>query len=242
MIPHVSICIATHNKPAHLRRVLDSIEDQQPVFDFEFETIVVDDGSEDRDTAYLCQSRPWVTYHRIDREPGYRNPSVARNVAYRAARGEIIIAQSDDVEHAQPDCIERLAAELRQGTFVIARVLNVHPDTGEIVMDPAPVFTGPSRCAFFFLGSLYRRDLYAVGGNDETYTAPGYEDDWFNECLMRGLGLTPKFSDVVGHHLHHHHQGNDPGVVEPSRLLYQEMMRRALLDEIPWRATGGPWI
>lgn len=244
-----SICIATHDKPDYLRRTLDSVFRQRMAWDRDrIEVIVVDDRGEGNANRLTCAAYP-VVYVRLDGEPGYRNPSAARNAAYRTARGEVIIAESDDTVHVSEDCIEQLAAELTPGHFVIAHVFNAD-FCGNVVpgnlenptYNPLTVYTGPTNPRpFFFLGSLYRKDLYAVGGNDEEFTAPGREDDWFAKCLTIGLGLKPVFSTtIVGHHLQHFHRGSKEATL-PSHVVYERKCRLARLGKQPWQATGGPW-
>jgi len=244
----VSICIATYDKPLALRKTLDSIVSQDP--EFTWELIVVDDGSPTDETTKVCEDFPKVQYHRIDRAPGYRNPAKARNVAYRMAKGEIIIAQSDDVVHRSPNCITALVNAITPGAFVIATVINTKD--GCVYSDPKSggygdqlkIYTSPSRQRpLFFLGALYRRDLYAVGGNDEEFEAPSGEDRWFGLCLMNGLGLTPIYSSrILGHHQAHPHC--DPALVAPS----QELIRRKIVyaqanrSRASWTASGGPWL
>jgi glycosyltransferase involved in cell wall biosynthesis len=205
---------------------------------FEYEVIVVDDGSSTRETVKVCEQYP-IHYCRIEREPVYRNPSVARNVAYRKAVGEVIICQSDDVYHS-PDAIRRLTEELQPGEFLIATVWNVN-ERG-IAVRPKPFaerfkqLTGRQMPRpLFFLGSLWRSDLYAIGGNDEEFTKPGREDVWFAECLIHGLHLTPRYSDVEGYHQDH----SRPSLTrhyEESKMLYQRKRASGL-----WQASGGAW-
>ena len=249
----VSICMATHNREAGmLARVLDSIFRQKPPF--EFEVVVCDDGPEDDSAEEACGRYP-VNYHRIDRPPGPRNPCVARNVAYKAARGDIIIAQSDDVAHVSPNAISTLVMELetRPGAFVIASVLACGPD-GE----PWSVYTGrwclPKEQAsghvcshqernlpYFFLGALWRKDLYAIGGNDEDFVGlAGYEDEWFSDCLVQGLGLRPVYvSSVVGHHLYHPRSDTDEGA-QVAKEFHAKKVKQAEATGA-WMASGGPW-
>jgi glycosyltransferase involved in cell wall biosynthesis len=245
MLVQCSICIAAYDKPRPLARVLESIYTQSPPF--AFETIVVDDGSP-IPLAKVCEPFP-VHYVRIERPPGFRNPSRARNVAYRMAKGEVIIAQSDEVIHASERAIERLVGSLTPGRFVIATVFNVDKH-GRTVFDKGIVqnqrgiaqYTGPAtRRPFFFLGSLYRADLYAVGGNDEDFVEPCYDDDWFALCLTRGRQLDAYYAaDIVGHHQHHAHFHDAPAIGR-SRQIFDRKVAEATAGRALWQASGGPW-
>lgn len=238
----VSVCIATFNKPRHLQRVLESILVQEPPFPFE--VIVVDDGSPENGAENKRIAGDFA-YEYIPREPVYRNPSKARNVAYRQAQGEYIICQSDDVMHSHPDAVERLVAplETREDIFTVATVINtdwsgnptpcLHPRNPKLVHLTGPQNPRP----LFFLGALHRRHLCAIGGCEERFEAPGKDDVWFSECLMKGLGLSPSYRyDVVGWHLHHNRPAGIRKKCEPSNRLYQELQA-----EGRYVASGGPW-
>jgi len=235
-----SVCLSTYNKAKPLERTLASIFVQTPPF--ECEVIVCDDGSTD-DTRSVCRDFP-VEYHYLDRH-GSCNPAAARNVAYRAARGEVVICQSDDVLHTRLDTIERLVGDLEPGKFLIATVTNVNENgkpygdrLGKGWGDGKVEYTGLwQRRPLFFLGSLWRRDLYAEGGNDEEFIGPGYDDDWFAACLVDGLGLEAAYSSkIIGHHQHHQHTQDWRGV-EMSRELFKQKMASGVFC-----SSGGPWV
>lgn len=236
-----SVCIATYNKAPALDRTLRSIGERPN----DYEVIVVDDGSTD-DTPRVC--RKHGVRYKFRENPGYGNPAAARNVAYRMALGDVIIAQSDDVIHATPNTVNRLADMLRPGEFLIATVENVDAN-GRRYADPMgkgwgdqlPVYTSPQRPRpLFFLGALWRTDLYAVGGNDEDFTEPGFEDSWFADCLMNGLGLKPRYLDgIVGHHQAHPHTTDWEGI-RRSQALYRRKTRNARRSG-KWVSSGGIW-
>lgn len=220
--------------------VLNSVFTQK--VEREFEVIVVDDGSPEEDTSRVLRGfGGMVRSYRVARSnPVYRNPSVARNIAYRMAKGNVIVCQSDDVTHVG-NVIDGLVDCLEPGTFVLANVwntderghrVNCHGNWQELV---GP--TGKARRPIFFLGALYREDLFRVGGNEERFTAPGREDVYFGECLINGLKLTPKWLvGVIGHHLHHERPSNLALLAQPSRQLY-----RRLVGEGRWLSSGAPW-
>jgi len=241
----VSVVMASYQKAYALDHVLFSICKQGPQ-PGEVEVIVVDDGSEDRTATIL---NGWamgplkgvLRWVRLDR-PGVRGASLARNVGYRMAQGEIIIAQSPDVVHDRLDTITRLS-QIEPGTFVIAKVWN-HAGpwpTTDLPTDPFHLYTAPSNPRpFFFLGSLWRKDLYAIGGDDEDFTDPGYEDDFFADRLIHGLGLKPVFSEtIVGYHLDHKREGRQRD--EEMKAIYLAKHLLASTGRAPWVASGGAW-
>lgn len=223
-----SVCLATHNKAATLARVLDGIR-AQPV-PFAYEVIVADDDSADH-TDRICRDT-LVQYVRVRREMhGYRNPAVARNAAYRLARAPIVIAQSDDVTHVGPDVIAKLALRTREGEARFARVVNV--DASDY---PREVYVGPeNQRPLFFLGALWRDDLYAVGGNDEDFTEPGYEDLWFADCLAR-RGVRFVFDPAIEGHHHDHARPDLHAPYAAMRALWQ--LKRAAGV---FTAASGAW-
>lgn len=238
-----SICMSTYNRPNLLKKTLDSIFSQG--VPFSYEVIVVDDGSPSQDTQHLCQKLP-VRYSRIERKPGFRfNPAIARNAAYRLAEGDIIICQSDDVIHGE-GTLRRLVDDLGDREFLIATVQNVNVNMKPIGLrgygrrcECITLLTGPENPRpLFFLGSLRRRDLYAVGGNDESLV--GREDVFFADCLIRGLRLTPRFLQATGYHQDHDRPNHTENV---RRLSTESYSRRIAACQITgqWTTTSGSW-
>lgn len=232
----VSICIASRNNARLLENTLDSIFSQRPEFDFE--VIVVNDGSSD-ETAKTLERYPLKSFSTDSQT--YRNPSVPRNIAYRAARGEVIICQSDEVVHGDQDTISKLANELTENTFVIATVYNWNNTTPR--ESATQLYTGPARPRpLFFLGSVHRKHLYAIGGNEELFTSPGYEDDWFADCLTLGLKLKPHYSSsIIGYHQDHPRPPNLKRLVVPSYELYLSLSAGSYEKRLPYCSSGGPW-
>jgi glycosyltransferase involved in cell wall biosynthesis len=239
-----TIAFATINKARLLARTLHSICIQK--VPFEYEVVVASHGSTDA-TAAVCEAYG-VRLVQVPASP-YRNPAPARNAAYKLARGEIVICQSDDVMHVYPDTIEKLVAAVEEGTFVIASVANAVDDpNGEPVPKQHPIalmrpnqwYSGPHNPRpFFFLGAVHRREIYAVGGDDEEFRQPAYDDDWFAACLIQGRGLKyVNRDDIRGYHQDHARENLPIGA---ACELYHSKMRRAAAGEIPFQSSGGPW-
>lgn len=214
-IPYVSIVIATFNKARLLDKTLSSI--RANVVDIPYEIIVVDDGSSDN-TFAVCKKHS-VLYVWVD-APDYRGPSVPRNIGCRVARGEILIMQSDDVFHTSVDTIAQLS-DLSRGEVNFASVWNTLDGHNKDVcfchgeFNPRPLF---------FLGSMYKDDFWKIGGNDEDFTNPAYEDTYLGEIIRRKYKINWR-NDILGLHQNHKRPKNMVQLMEPSRLLYEDKMK-----------------
>ncbi len=210
----VSIVMASYQKGHILDRVLSSIYKQKPPFDFE--VIVVDDGSSDN-TKEVVQSYVECRYFYLDR-PGYNNPSHARNVGYKSAKGEVVITQSAEIEHQSENTIQLLVDNLDGSNFTVGRVCNVTTEK-RILHD----YTGTeSGGKLLFLGALLRKHLIAIGGDSELYDKPGSEDVWFLWCLTEGLGLKHLWIDeALGFHYDHPRppSTNDQSMIQLSHKM-----------------------
>ena len=233
-----SIVMPTYNKGAALDRTLNSIFSQ--FHDFCVEVIVVDDGSTD-ETQSICRKyyeaetgMTGLVYFYLDR-PYYTNPAKARNIGYSLAQGDIIISQSSEVEHVG-NCIVPLVENLTPNKFLIATVLNINPITSEVIME----YTGVNyQRPLFFLGSIYREDVLRVGGDNEDFVHPGYEDTWFGHCLVEGHGLEPEYrTDIVGHHWDHSREGNLHTYYEQMSALYEKKIKDSAEGIIPYYNDG----
>ncbi len=234
--PYCSVTLSTRNKCNHLAVTLKGLAAQ--VTPFVYEVIVADDGSTD-DTEAVCREFG-VQYHYIDNDR-YRNPSVARNVAFKAAAGKVIVAMCDDTVPAGTDALAELVANMRPGEFSLGRTQNWRFEDGhpvEFVLE----FCGPTRpVPYFFFGALYREDLYTVGGYDEEFVEPCYDDNWFADCLMNGRKLRPRISEeVLAYHQFHDYPKQSHVDEVISKDLYHRK-RLAAEHTGHWCNFNGPW-
>lgn len=229
----VSITIATHNHADLLDRTLSSLFCQH--VPFPFEVIVVDDGSNDHTSRVLTQY-PVVTT-RIDRPAERRNPGLARNRAIALASADILIMQSDDVYHHSANTIAELVAYVEQHPMTAAFATVYNTDASGTILH---TYQGRRhRRGLFFLGAIRREHVYAIGGNDEEFTSPGFEDTWLSCCLAYGAGVQFVFlNSPVGHHQDHPRTDESYGGTSYSRMgqLYRHKVNEAKAGRIPWKA------
>lgn len=227
----VSLVIASRNHAPLLQRTLQSIFNQK--VPFPLEVIVTDDGSTD-DTVEVIKQFP-VIYRRLENTE-YRNGVFAKNRSLVAARGDIIIQQSDDVVHAQPDLIQRLVEELQKGEYLVCTVYDWDWMRGTIGKQYSGV---DNRRPLLFLGATWREDVCKVGGYDPDFGhVLWYDDDWFANGLTLGLGLKPRFLPLLGLHQDHFRPDYD---WTPAQLIFEEKTEKAKRGESSWLSSAGPW-
>lgn len=232
-----SIVLTTINKPEYLDLTLRRILGQ--ITSFKFEVIVVNDGCDPR-TIEVCKQHPVTSLH--THNTTYRNPARARNVGYRFATGEVVVSMCDDILQISTDTLERLVTRLQPGEFRLAKTENWEYD-GETpkkyIMDYCSSDKRPVN--YFFLGAIFRSDLYAVGGNDEEFVEVCYDDNWFADCIIKGQGLRPVIDDdIVCHHKSHLHPNGSHANEKVSHQLYISKVREANRTGI-WQSSGGAW-
>lgn len=195
--PLVSVCITHHERPALLAQALESIRRQTYG---RFEVIVVDDGSERRETlAALAALEPefdekgWS----IIRQPN-RYPGAARNAAARRARGEYLVFMDDD-NCAKPQELETFVrAAQASGADIVTCFLDVFrgatPPRGKPLhrwsFIGGSLGVGLMRNCFGDTNSLIRADVYrALGGMTEDYGV-GCEDwEFFAKAAVKGYRI-----------------------------------------------------
>jgi glycosyltransferase involved in cell wall biosynthesis len=96
LVPAVSVVVATYKRDELLTRCLLHLLDQK--LDSPFEIVVVDDARSETTPGVIesvLRARPASV--RITLLPGRSNgPATARNIGWRAARGEVIAFTDDD--------------------------------------------------------------------------------------------------------------------------------------------------
>ena len=187
--PEVSVVIPVRDRARELNAVLDAMAKQ----DFphgNFEVLVCDDGSNGDMRSVAERSRDYSSGSKLDvhyfRQPKL-GPASARNLGIRNARG-VIIAMTDSDTIPADDWLSRLVSKLA-----------VHPEAsgveGKVIANNAgefePIGEGPTNLqggVFLTCNCAYRREaLDRVGGFDESFPYPAYEDtDLAARVMERG--------------------------------------------------------
>jgi GT2 family glycosyltransferase len=194
--PLVSIIVVNWNGREYLPACLDSLKEQTCD---NFETIVVDNGSQDGSLELLQTGYPWVKVVALPHNTGF---SGGNNAGYRVSQGEYIIALNNDTrvertwlaeliapaqDHCDigmvssrvcswddPDLIDSLGVSIcldgmSRGSRRLARF-------SELSLNKTEEILLPSACA-----ALYRRAMIEETGF--------FDDDFFAYCEDTDLGL-----------------------------------------------------
>jgi GT2 family glycosyltransferase len=113
-----SVIVCTRNGRERIGRCLEAVRHMEGGF----ETIVVDDGSDDGTGDFVAGNFPWVKHISID--PG--GLSAARNAGAEAAMGEILAFTDDDCEPDR-EWLTRLSRIFTDGRFAAAGGPNLPP-------------------------------------------------------------------------------------------------------------------
>lgn len=149
------------------------------------EVIVVDDGSETKLTA-----RDTVQVVRIDRAPGERGSSAAKNLGARYATGDWLVFSDDDIIHA-PDALESVATKIESvghdslmvNVFSISPGSPIDKDRVSAVLADKSVFS-EQHC-----GVINRAYFDRLNGYDEgSFPVWGYNNQDLSIRVVRSGG------------------------------------------------------
>ncbi len=119
----ISILVPAYNEEASIIEVLEAVA-RQSVEGFEFEVIVIDDGSTDR-TVEILEARPEL-YAKLIKQPRNGGKGAAVKAGLGAASGDFILFQDADLEYDPVDYrklllpIARFDADLVMGSRMVA--------------------------------------------------------------------------------------------------------------------------
>lgn len=179
----VSVVIPVRNRRADLSRCLTALADQ----DFppnSFEVIVCDDGSDENLNEVLESANAQGLQVRYVKQEA-KGPAAARNLGIRDARGKIV-ALTDSDTLPKRSWLRMLHQALVDNPDAVGAEGKVYAENeGEF----QPLGEGPTNKSggvYLTCNCAYRRDaLFQVGGFDETFPYPAYEDTELAACMKQ---------------------------------------------------------
>jgi len=228
--PLVTALITTYDRPAYLRRAVESVAAQRysPV-----ELLVVDDHSETPAADVLADADPDVASFRVVRHDRNRGANAARNTGVEVASGEYV-AFLDDDDRWRPDKTGKQVAAFRDGDgnlgLVYAGREIVDGDTVRDVTIPDRIDGDPTKTLLCrnAVGTqssvMVRADLAKATPFDEGF--PRWADlEWYvavsTEC---SFALVPE-PLVRYEYAAHNRISDDDESLEESRRLFVEKYR-----------------
>ncbi|HET6908288.1 MAG TPA: glycosyltransferase [Mycobacteriales bacterium] len=212
--PRVSVIIPTYRRPALLAQCLTSLAGQDAAAG-SFEAVVVDDGSGDETPQVLQQHEQRLSLSWCS-QASNRGPAAARNKAVALARGDLLLFIDDDVV-ASPSLVTthlRLHESTTDTEGVLGYVdwlpsLDVTPfmrwlDTTTFQFAYHELTPGrlphPADAFYTCNLSMRRRIFEDVGGFDERFPYPAYEDTEL-ACRLAEKGFTLEYRpEALGWH------------------------------------------
>jgi GT2 family glycosyltransferase len=170
----VSVVVPTRNRLGELKKCLTALRQQNfPKEDYEI--IVCDDGSvEDVKSLVLELAQGRSTWRYLRQNP--KGPGAARNLGIKHAYGAIV-AMTDSDTLPEPNWLIKLWEALERNQNAVAVEGRVYAQNeGEY----GPLGEGPTNKSggvYLTCNCAYRREvLLKVGGFDESFPFPAYED------------------------------------------------------------------
>lgn len=194
----ISVVMAYHQRPEHLKITLDSYKHHYP--DIEVEVIVIEDTP--NDGGRLCErvlSMSGLPYKHetVDRSGKlFRNPGVLYNQAVDLASHDIIHLTNPENLHHGP-ILKHCLDYITDDNYIVyaCRTLSCQPDTFEIALNDIDSITNWSEANGWYqhtlvynrllhFASVINKNLYTkIGGFDPRFDdGTGYED---NDFIMR---------------------------------------------------------
>jgi GT2 family glycosyltransferase len=201
--PLVTVVVPTHNRPAELRRAIDTVRGQTLA---EWELVIVDDGSlapVDLDPDAVADGRI-----RLVRHSSNLGVSQARNTGIAHATAPWIAFLDDDDIWCPEKLAAQLAAAAAQGsTFVFTGRYTVNP-AGAVISIRPPAWTDSltrSLLRHNYIGEpssvmVHRDALNAAGGFDPDLAIVADWDMWLRlSCVAVPHGMSDLTTAIVVH-------------------------------------------
>lgn len=207
----LSILIPSYYKEELLFYGLSSLEKQQK--DFDFETLVLNDGIDDN-TQAICRQFPSLkiryifTGQRNKLSPKWRCPGFVLNIAVKQSKGEYILIQQPEIYYETSTCIK----EMMRACYSVKDVISpqVALDNGEflsalragrVISVSNSLETQDSALPWCML--MHKSEFEEIGGYDEDFVGYCFDDNDFSDRLKANCCKLVTLEDQRVIHLFH---------------------------------------
>jgi len=239
----ISIIMAYYQRQALLDKTLESI-DRSAVKDYEL--IIVDDASE---PPLVCDRAKIIRVEKKNK--WYTCSSVAWNMGFREATGDIIIIQSPECYHVG-DVLTYALDNIKSNLYFSFGCYAI--DQGETMnlqygtMPAIGSYAIKSRTkkgwynhsihkpmGYHFCSAILRKDLDKIGGFDERY-AHGWafdDDDFIRRIRCKGMNVNIVDNPFVIHQYHSHFEFSQASVFGKPHLANMKIYKSGYDPNIP---------
>lgn len=216
----ISMITCVYNRADLLERTLYFMQKQ--THKYEWEIIIIDDGSKDdiKSVFYEYKNKLPIRMFKTKRD-WYSNAAYAANCGVKLAKGEYILYASPEVIH-HGNTFDSMHEILESGDYLVAAtVYDLEKKDNDKInkrkdFDLYAKFSkrmqliGPDRDRerpLYFLGGWRKQTYLEVGGMEERFAFPGFEDNEFI-TRMKMYGVKPYYafddSKMCGFHQWHY--------------------------------------
>src|SRR3989344_4230145 len=103
IMPRLSLVVLNWNGKQHLETCFNSIKDQSYK---DFETLLVDNGSNDGSVEFVREKFPWVRIVALPKNVGFAR---GNNAGIKEAKGDYILTLNNDTK-LEKDCLKNLVS------------------------------------------------------------------------------------------------------------------------------------
>ena len=235
----LSIVMAYHNRPVHLRNTLESYSELYNDIKDDFEIIIVDDSSEYEDdllevVADFNLDIKTKYIDRIDKE--VRNPCVPYNIAISMASGDYVNLTNPENAHIKP-ILKHALDHMNHGKYLVYGCLNLRtcPPSYKDLMTNLKIYTYQNLEQAWYQHSRFknrllhfctvinRDELIKIGGFDERFAdGSGYDDNDLIQTIVSNDILVDTVDDYYCGHQDHARSWDEKSTMYNYRILHEK--------------------
>lgn len=248
----ISILMAYHKRPIHIKNTLESYKihyDPQNI-----EVVLIEDTPNDKGTEVLSvleQSGIPFVYRSVDRsDRQYKNPGVLYNLAAEVASNDVLHLTNPENLHVGP-ILNHCQDYIKNDNYIVygCRTLSTCLDSARSTIDGIDQLTNWGEASGWYqhskiynrllhFASVIHKDLYfKIEGFDPAYDyGVGYEDnDFIQKLFVSGTSILAFDDPYAAHQAHDraHWMINDMKGIEINSGVYLQKWGRSPMENYP---------